>query len=281
MTVGIVTDSSACIPADLAVEQDIGVVPITVNLDGRSRDADQVPRQELLDLLERGADVSTSAPSPGAFLDAIEAQDDGDGVVVLSLARSMSSTGQAAELAGSQADAEVRVVDTGTAAGGVGLVALAAAAAARSGAGIEEVVARAEEVAARVRLVAAVGSLDRLAKSGRVPEVAGKAADALGVRPLFEFRDGEPHVLRPSLSADATRERLLERWRSSRPGDGAVLRVVSMHADDQTAAEGLLEEIRQETDPAVAFVAEFDAGMLVHTGRELLGLAWWWEPQER
>ena len=276
MTVGVVTDSSACITADLADEHDIAVVPISVNIDGRARGAHEVPREELLDRLRADADVSTSAPSPGAFLEAIDAVDHGEGVVVLSLARSMSSTGQAATLAASQSGADARVVDTGTAAGGVGLVALEAARTAEDGAGVDEVVSRAEQVADQVRLIAAVGSLERLVRSGRVPQLAGKAADAIGVRPLFEFRNGEPHVLRPSLSSDATRERLLERWRSSRPGGPARLHVVTMHADDPGAANELLAELRDESDPELAFVAEFDAGMLVHTGRDLLGLAWWW-----
>src|SRR5581483_3719039 len=94
----------------------------------------------------------------------------------------------------------VRVVDSCTAAGAEGLVVTAAARVASAGGDIDEVEAAARHAATRVHLVATVANLDRLAKSGRVPEAAAWAGRWLGLQPLFEFRDGGAHPLRPSRS---------------------------------------------------------------------------------
>lgn len=275
MTVAIVTDSSACVPAALAADRGIRVVPHTVSLGEESRPASEVDRRELLDRVETGEELHTAAPSPGAFLEAVES--DGDAVVVLTVPASMSSTRQNASLAADQSEVEVRVVDTGTAAGGLGLVALAAAEAAQQGAGPDEVEAMARRVAGRVRLVATVGSLEYLARSGRVPDLAGRLGDRLGIRPLFEFRGGEANVLAPKLSASGARARLLSELRDNRPGGDARLHVAALHADDADEARRLLEAAGEDAEVATAFVAEFDPAMIVHTGPDVLGLAWWWD----
>ena len=66
-----------------------------------------------------------------------------DGVVVLTIAASMSSTHQAAMLAAKDLGEQVRVIDTTTAAGAEGLVVLEAARAARAGGDLDAVEAAA------------------------------------------------------------------------------------------------------------------------------------------
>jgi DegV family protein with EDD domain len=280
MTVRIVTDTSACLPSDVRDDLGIGVVPITLVMDDESRPADETDRRDLLDRLAAGDRFTTAAPSPGRFLEKIEEVDDGDGVVVVSLASQMSSTHQHATLAARQARAEVRTVDTRTAAGGVGLVAIAAAGAARRGADLDAVEDVARRVSDRVRLVATVESLEYLARSGRVPQLAQKASDSLGIRPLFEFKEGDPKLLRPSLSADAVLDRLVSMLMDDRPAPDHGLHVTALHGDRPDAARELLDRVGSRCAPTTSFIAEFDAAMLVHTGPALLGLAWFWSDPE-
>lgn len=279
MTVAIVTDSSACIPRDLAERHRIAVVPIQVSIDDESFRSTEIARDRLLAALgESGRKVATAGPTPGDFLDVVEAHDRGDGVLVVTLAASMSATHRSATLAASQAMVDVEVLDSGTAVGGHALVALEAARAAERGADLSEVRRVAEDVAEAVRLVAAVGSLDALARSGRVPVAASKAGDALGVRPLFEFRAGEPHVLMPSLDEHRAYQRLVDRCLDQRPDGGARLHASVLHADRAAAADEVCELLGARTDPAEMFVSRFDAAMMVHSGTDVVGIAWWWEP---
>ena len=74
---------------------------------------------------------------------------------------------------------------------------------------------------------------------------------------------------------------MLARWRHSRPRDRAArLHVAALHALAPEEAARLLEAVRAEAQPATAFVGEFDAVMVAHTGPGLTGLAWWWELED-
>jgi DegV family protein with EDD domain len=230
---------------------------------------------EVVSRTEAG-DFTTSGPTPGEFATAIEAAGVGVGVVVVTLAREMSSTYESARLAaGLFDDGRVRVVDSRTAAGAEGLVALAAARCAASGGTLDEVEAAARRVAAQVHLVAALESVARVARGGRVPAAAARAGRALGVQPRFEFRDGRARPLVPALSRGGARQRLVAAWAKAPAGNRLHLAV--MHALDRPGADALLAELRARVEPATTFVGSFSPVMVAHTGPGLLGLAWWWE----
>lgn len=316
MTVAIVTDSAASLPEALATEYEITVVPMWLTFgatasatpggamsggvgsggvgsggasapgsaSGGSPSASPVSvrdgeltLEEITRRIERG--FSTSGPAPGEFVDALAGADRGDGVLLLTLSKAMSSTYTTARLAADMAEGvRVTVVDTGTAAGAQGLVVLAAAAKAATGAPLDEVEAVARRAAAEVRLVATLPSLEHLARSGRVPGAAAWAGRWLNLHPIFEFRGGKVRALRPARGRRAARARVLAAWAATGPGtDGAKLHVAAMHALDEAGAEELLAGVRRRVDPASAFVASFSPVMVAHTGPGLVGLAWRWE----
>lgn len=275
MSVAIVTDSAAALPADLAARHRITVVPMWLSIGGQSVREGERPLSELLGD-ER---VSTSGPAPGEFADAIEPRLTDDGVLVLTIASTMSGTHEAATVAARQLGDRVRVVDTATAAGAEALVVLAAATAAEQGASLDEVEAVAKDVVERVQLVAAVPNLDHLVRSGRVPGIAGWAGRRLNINPLFEFRAGKVRRLRPALSADAALDRMVGRFLRSREPN-TRLHVAALHALAPEAAAGLLDRVEAEVTPETSFSGEFGSVMVVHTGPGLYGLAWWWEPAD-
>src|SRR5690606_21586451 len=229
---------------------------------------------------------STSAPSPGEYAAAVGEARRGGPVVVLTVAAGMSSSYDAAVLGaklvadedvhlgpppaggrGEGGDRDVVVLDTGTAAGAQALVVLAAAEAAAGGADLAGVVAAAERVAARVRLVATVADLERLARSGRVPDAARWLGDRLRVRPLFEFRDGRPRPVRPAFSAEAARQRIVQRCAADAPGgdpSAGRLHAAVLHALDPEAAEDLVERLAP-LRPATTLVGPFSPVMVAHT----------------
>ncbi|MGZ4784188.1 MAG: DegV family protein [Acidimicrobiales bacterium] len=278
MTVAVVVDGAASLPAELAEAHGIAVVPMGLVLGDRVVPDDTVSGDELLALVAEG-EVSTSGPSPGDFASVIErALERADEVLVLTLAAGMSSTHDSAELAARLSSAPVRVVDTGSAAGGEGLVALAAARRAAEGASIDEVESVARRVIGRIHLVATVDDLGHLVRSGRVPALAGRAADTLHVRPLFEFRGGEAHVIAPAVGVQAARRRIVERCLAGRPGSGTPrLHVAALDAQATDRARALLDDVLAEVPDAEWFIGSFGPVMLVHVGRGVSGLAWWWD----
>jgi DegV family protein with EDD domain len=249
----------------------VTIIPMRLTVGDRDvRDGD-LPIDEVL--ATPPGKTLTSGPPPAEFVDAIEAAGR-DGAIVLTIAADMSGTFEAATLGARLAEARppARVIDTATAAGAEGLVVLAAARTAAAGGTLDEVEAAARRAIATVRLVAAVEDLERLAKSGRVPAIAGWAGRVLGIYPLFEFRGGKVHRLAPATSRQSAMNALLRRLRHARR-PGAALHVSVLQAGDPDGAEDLAKHIREDGEPTSMFVGEFSPVMIAHTG-PLLGLAW-------
>lgn len=271
----VIADSAAALDPTMAESARVVIVPMQLEIAGRPVPDAAVSLDELVRRLDEG--VQTSGPAPGAFVEAVEANATPDGVVILTVGQGLSSTYQSAISAASIASdpSKVRVVDTGTAAGAEGLVALAAAEAARSGAPLDEVEATARSVSERVRLVAAVEQLTYLVRGGRVPAVAARAGDRLGVRPLFELSKAHIRPLRPAFSSEGAVDQILAQWRRSRP-NGDPLHVAALQALRQEDAEALLAKVSAEVEPVTSFVGTFGPVMVAHTGPGVIGLAWWW-----
>lgn len=274
MTVTVVTDSAAALPRELAEQHGVRVVPLALHIgEDRYRD-DEIALDEMVARFDEP--ISTSAPSPGEYLAVLEPACAAGSALVLTISARMSTAHQAAVLAARELGDRVSVVDTGTAAGAQALVVLAAARVAATGAALGHVEAVARDVASRVRLVATVGDLERLAKSGRVPEAARWLGDRLGVQPLFEFGEGSVRPLRPAFSRTVALDRIVQRCATRGAASGA-LHVVVLHALDTDAADMLAARVAP-LRPASCFVAPFSPVMVAHTGRGLAGLAWWREP---
>ncbi len=191
MSVVVVTDSSARLPADLLGQWDIRVVPLHVLVDGDDlRDGvDDMPT----DLYQR-PQVSTAGASPAELARvyrAAFADSDEDGVVAVHLSTALSSTLGAAQHAAAEFAGAVRVVDSRSAGMGTGFAALAAARAARTGAELDEVVAQAESAASRVSAYLVVQRLDNLRRSGRIGAAASWLGTALAVKPLLRLDGGK------------------------------------------------------------------------------------------
>ncbi len=296
MTVGIVTDSTAALPTEVQKRWDIAVVPHSLTVDGRTVQEGELATSEIL----AAKTYSSASPSPGAFDQAIAAQDKGQGVIVLTVAATLSSTYQAASLAAQQATCPTQVVDSRTAAGGLALVAIAAARTSHAGANLTDVATTATQVAQRVRLLGALGNLDQLIRSGRVPELAGRAGNRVGVRPLFQIRHGAIAKMRPALSDHAATQRLLALWRRTIPHNDAQtqpaepdsllspsrnnshaqqpqLHLVSLHAEVPHHAQALLDAVTAEVSPTESFISGFGQAMMINSGVGVRGLAWYWD----
>jgi DegV family protein with EDD domain len=275
VTVAILTDSTAALPADLAAANGISVVPIWLTVGGRAYQDGTLDQNELLARFDEG--ISTSGPSVGEFEEAIGSVIAADGAVLLTVSGDFSATVRAARVAAGTFGGRVRIVDTKMVAAAQALVVLAASAAAQGGASVDEVEAAAIKATSEVQLVATLNTLDYLVKSGRIPGVVGWVGQRTGLRPLVEFSGGKIHPLRPAFTREAALTRLISRWNKSRI-DGARLHVAALHALDEPTAQQLLSEVRSRVEPATSFVSEFGPAMVAYTGPGVVGLAWRWEP---
>lgn len=195
MTVVVVTDSSARIPADEVHKLGIRIAPLHILVDGTDlRDGvDQIP----FDLYERNQ-VTTAGATPVELSELYGqalADSDGDGVVAVHISGSLSSTLNSARQAAREFDGAVRVVDSKSAALGTGFVALAAARCARIGADLDIVVAEAELLVPQVFGYVVVQRLDNLRRSGRIGAAASWLGTALALKPLLKIDENGRLVL--------------------------------------------------------------------------------------
>lgn len=275
--VKIVTDSASDLPAALAAEYGIEVVPLTIRFGA----------EEFTDRVDLSADEfwarckasptlpETAAPSPGAFQAAVErAVDEGcDGVLVLTISGALSATHASATIAAEAMAAriEVRVIDTRLVAMAQGLVALEAAERARAGATLDELEAVARDAMGRAGVVATIDTMEHLVRGGRIGGARALLGQVLSIKPLLGLSDG--------VVAEAGRARTrakalavcAERARAQAP----LSRLVVIEGDCTEADVRALSSL--VADLALAhplLVAEIGPVVGTHAGPGIIGLTW-------
>jgi DegV family protein with EDD domain len=185
VAVTVVTDSSARLDPEVLQRWGIRQVPLHVLVDGADlRDGvDAVP-----DDVHDHARVSTAGAAPAELADLYRealADSGGDGVVAVHLSAALSSTFSSAVGAAREFGADVRVVNSRSAAAGVGFVAVAAARSAASGGDVDAVEAAARAAVPRGHAFIVVHRLDNLRRSGRIGTAASWLGTALSLKPLL------------------------------------------------------------------------------------------------
>jgi len=194
MSTAIVTDSTASIGGEHAVENAISVVPLTVIVRGEPHDEGAPGLLALMaEAMRAGETVTTSHPGPGAFLERYQqlAQAGADEIVSIHLSSQLSGACNSARLAALDSPVRVRVVDSRSVAMGLGFPVLAAAEVAAAGGSADEVAARAEEIAGGVAVWFFVDDLDVLRRGGRIGAARVLWGNALAIKPVLTITGGE------------------------------------------------------------------------------------------
>src|SRR5215207_4100562 len=192
--VAVVTDSTAYLPEGVAERLSIRVVPLQVVLGGRSgAEGIEVTPAEVAAALAAWVPVSTSRPTPAEFAAVYRAALDGgaSAVVSLHLSRELSGTWDSARLAAEEVEADrVRVVDSRSAAMGLGFAVLAAAESAAAGGSQDQVYAAAVGTAERTTTLFYVDTLEHLRRGGRIGAAQALLGTALSMKPILHVREG-------------------------------------------------------------------------------------------
>ncbi len=274
MSVAVVTDSTSYLPAGAAAALGIRVVPLHVlvgsngHLDGVSLSA-----AELAAAMSDRIPVSTSRASPAelAAVYRTALAEGASAVVAVHLSRLLSGTWEAARLAAEEVGGPrvVRIVDSRSAAMGLGYAVLAAATAASSGASAAEVEAVAAGVAARTRTFFSVDTLEHLRRGGRISWSASLLGTALAVKPLLHVVDGRIEPLEKVRTASKVIARLAE-LASVAASDGC--RIAVHHLAAATRAEQLVERLHRIPGVHEVTMCELGAVLGAHTGPGALGV---------
>jgi len=211
---GIVVDSTADIPLDLAHELDIKVVPLQIIIDGASYlDGIDIRREEVIEKLVEGkSSITTSQPSPHDFKEAIqESLSKNKKVLVITISSALSGTYKSALLASEEFKDKVFVLDSRMGSFGTGLLAIRAREKQAAGYTLEEIIEHLNQGIDKSYFLLTPGSLTYLARSGRVSETQSKIANFLKLRPIFSFKkDGSLYKKSTGFGTNGTLKKMFK-----------------------------------------------------------------------
>jgi DegV family protein with EDD domain len=186
--VGIVTDSTADIPAAMAQAEGVEIVRLVTTFpDGTSfRDGD-LTQEEFFRRMGRAKALPTTSQPPVGDFETVYERLLGtcSHVVSIHVSHRLSGTIEAARQAAEKFGERVRVVDSLNLSWGLGWAVVCAARRAALGAAVEDVVATAERVRDSARLVVGLDKLDNLARGGRIGAVSAFLGGLLDVKVVF------------------------------------------------------------------------------------------------
>jgi DegV family protein with EDD domain len=198
--VAIVTDSVAQVPAEIARQLDITVIPFTVSIDGQLYlDGIDLAPQELYHRMRlENVMPTTTAASLGQYQQAFEAclHAGAQAVLYVALSSKLSSGYSTACHAAKMVQEEfpdriVEVLDSQFATMSQGFMVMAAARAAKQGKPLAEVRRAGEEAKRRVGLAATLETLEYLARGGRIGKAAFMLGNLIKIKPILSIKDGE------------------------------------------------------------------------------------------
>lgn len=196
----ILVDSASDYQAEELKEKNIDLIPLKVTIgDTTYLDGVNLNRDGFYRLLkETGAFPKTSQPSPQEFLDIFETvKADGDEIICILLSSELSGTYQSAVLAKSMADYEgIYLVDSLTATYNIKVLTDYACKLRSEGASAAHITEKLEALKSRVKVVAALDTLEYLSRGGRISKTAAAIGDMANIKPIITVTaDGKVGIL--------------------------------------------------------------------------------------
>lgn len=268
----VVTDSTASLPAEVADEHAITVVPLQVVIGARV--LDEGPEGATPDLVAQAlrdfVPVSTSRPAPAQLAEIYRSLlDEGaDEIVSIHLSGEMSGTLESAQIAALDFDQRVHVVDSRQVGIATGYAALTAAAVLESGGTGEEAAAAARARAGAATSLFYVDTLEYLRRGGRMGAAAAIVGSALSVKPLLQIVEGKVAPRERVRTASRALARL-EDLAVEAAGEDAVDVCVSHLASPQRAgelAERLEQRLADQLEGRSVMCGELGAVLGAHVG---------------
>jgi DegV family protein with EDD domain len=280
--IAIVTESTSCIPKDLAQKYHIQIVPLVIVWDKiQYRDGVDMDPAEFYKRLRQATTnlPTTTSAVQGGFLEVYQKLlGQVDGAVTITLSKRIPSAGyDSAVVAGQMVpDLPLEVVDSNMAGGGLGLVVLAAARKAAAGASLQEVAAAARLAIPKMQVYWMQQSIDYILRLARVRMTPDELAEWKNYLPIMTFRDGKMVPFEKQPTKQAALERMVQMIQENYQPDSR-LHVVVMNSDDPAGFEDLQKMVKQRYKVDEMILTEFPPVMGAHYGPGVLGLSFYYE----
>jgi DegV family protein with EDD domain len=274
MTVKIITDSSAGLPAPIVKELDITVVPVPVcfgkdiYLDG----IDMTTEQFYQRLVENKNHPTTSVPTPPTFAQTYdEVAKKADEIAVITISHKLSAIPEVARqsLKLMKQKCRVEVVDSNWALMAQGLLVITAAQAARDGASLDEVIALTGKNMARTDIRIAFDTLEYLRRGGRIGRARAFLGSMLKINPILCIRDGETYPV----AREHSRSRAIEHLYNFASGYARIEEMAISDATTPEEADRLAEQLDSKFPAERIYRTKVTPAVGTHVGPHVIAVA--------
>jgi len=274
MKIGIVTDSTSDLPKYLAEQYEIEVIPTILILDGKEyADGQGISRDDFYNQLSSfQIPPTTAAPSIGEFSSRYDTllTRGCDHIISIHTAEQWTTIVNSARQAAQDFPNKITIIDSGSLSLGTGFQAIAAAETAENG--LQAALNAIESTRKKLKVYAALDTMEYLKRSGRVPGVVAALGGLLSIKPLVEPLDGDVKAIGAVRTTSQANERILNLLL----GQGELERLAILHTGTESRAKELLSAVMQKASQSVPrdiFMVNVTTVIGTHVGPHGLGFA--------
>ena len=251
MKLGIVTDSTSDLPDYLIEQHEIEVIPTILILDGKEyADGLGISRDDFYKQLSSfQTPPTTAAPSIGDFVSRYDSlfTRGCDHIISIHAAEQLTTIINSARQAALDFPNKITIMDSGSLTMGLGFQALAAAEAAENG--LQAALDAIASTRKRLKVYAALDTMENLKRSGRVPGAVAALGGLLSIKPVIELADGGVKPIRAVRTTKQGNERILNLLLQG----GELERLAILHTGAELRAKELLNtSCKEPADPCRA-----------------------------
>ena len=202
----IVTDSTSDLSHEYLKQHNIHVIPLSLTIDGKSyTDQVDISSSEYIDYIENDADVKTSQPPIGRFIETYEqlAQDDVE-IISIHLSPGLSGTYNTAVQASHMVDGNITVIDSKSISFGLGYQIKQIVELISQGTSTEKIVEEMTQLRDNLQLFVVIGQLNQLIKGGRISKTKGLIGNIMKIKPIGTLRDGKLELVHNSRTQNSS-----------------------------------------------------------------------------
>lgn len=279
---GILTDSHSGIGREEAEKLGICVLPMPFYMEGKLyREGVDMSREEFFDRLRRGADVSTSQPSPAEVMDMWdEMLTEYEEILYIPISSGLSGSCMSAMAMANDPKyaGKVLVVDNGHVSTLLHKCILDTVEMVRSGLDAAQIRKILEDEKEKISIYIGISTMEYLKRGGRVSSVTALAADMLNIKPVMRFGTGKLDTFQKcrgmkkarKVMIDAMKSELEENFREELTA-GRVQLVAASSSDDEVTADWVAQ-IRDSFPGMDVMCDDLTFGLSCHIGPDGLGI---------
>ncbi len=264
----IITDSSCDLPKEILEENNITIVPLNIEIDGKNYiDGVDLTHEQFYEKMSSAKTLpKTSQPSPQSFIDAFKdaAKKTGE-TLCIHLSSKLSGTVDCALMAKEMVDKKIEVFDSLSGTIGLGIQVLKACEMIKQGTKLEKIIEKLKECRDNMRIVVYLETLENAVKGGRVTRTKGMVANLLNLKAIVHVKEGYVKILKTIRGKKRAFEFMLNEM-AKKNVDFKDKIIGITHCDCIEDALDLKKEIIKRFNPAQVLVTTMGPVIGTHAG---------------